>query len=85
MLIDPIEQFKVISGASITVLGTITAWLNGANIFFSLIASIVAIAVGVATVRTLVKRLELQDLEVQLKRLEIKKAKTKLKQSEDQK
>lgn len=82
-MIDPIEQFKIFGGTSITFLGTITAWVTkasaDANIILSMVASLVAIVVGIMTARTLFKRLELQDLDAELKQLEIRQAKNELK------
>lgn len=78
-MIDPIEQFKVIGGTFITFLGTITAWTASANMILSMVASIVAIVVGIMTARTLFKRLELQDLDQELRKLEIRRAKNDLK------
>jgi uncharacterized membrane-anchored protein YhcB (DUF1043 family) len=78
-MIDPIEQFKILGGTFITFLGTVTAWTTSAHMIISLIASIVAVIVGIMTARTLIKRLELQDLEQELKKLEIRQAKNELK------
>jgi len=75
---SPLEQLKCFGGTTITVLGTVTAWVNNTNLILSTIASIIAIIVGILTVRTLISRLTILDLDTELKKLEIKKAKGKL-------
>lgn len=66
-----IDQFKFIGGTFITFLGTITAWVSATNMLLSMVASIVAILVGIATFRTLLNRLKIQELDQKLKTLQI--------------
>lgn len=58
-----VEQAKIMSGITVTAGSTGVAWLAEAQTFLSMGASFVAIIVGVLTIRSLLNKGRIQNLE----------------------